>query len=195
MIISNEEAAKRLNSPGNLINKLRSATPKNSAMGLFGVKTNQTNQTKQEDNKTELVRPRIFNPFEQKNETNIAVIEKNESPVTTPNSPSEQNPSISNLLSDSETQIKLGLAHDNALSLLNKSVDILTTKLDDIKADKLPSVISAASKVVEGIRKERNEASRNSKGQDVHYHFYTPVARKVEEYTIIEVEGHQSASQ
>jgi hypothetical protein len=99
-----------------------------------------------------------------------------------------QTPLLDELVENSESQIKLGLAHDHALDLLQRSVDILSAKLDDVKADKLPSVISAASKVVESIRKERLEVSKSGKDREVHYHFYTPEQRKMDSYEIIEVQ-------
>jgi hypothetical protein len=90
------------------------------------------------------------------------------------------------ILSNSDTQIKLGLAHDNAVKLLNDSLGLLSAKLDDVKADKLPATIMAASKVVESIRKERIEASRD-RDREVHYHFYTPQQKKMEEFEVIDV--------
>jgi hypothetical protein len=97
--------------------------------------------------------------------------------------------SLDDILEDSETNIKLAHAHNNAVNLLHNSIDMLATKLDNVKADKLPSVIAAASKTIESIRRERSEASKNNKGRDVHYHFYTPVQKKLSDYEVIEVEG------
>ena len=64
---------------------------------------------------------------------------------------------------------------------------MLALKLDEVKADKLPSVITAASKVVESIRRERMELNKSSKGKDVHYHFYNTEQRKISDYEVIEV--------
>lgn len=197
MIISDNEAVARLTSPGNLINKIKSAGSRNSAMNLFGINRNNVNSNplasqeikaastavildEKETIEQEEIKP-FFNPFNDKRDFLVLTKQEDKLPST------EQNPSVSNLLADSETQIKLGLAHDTALSLLTDSVAMMKIKLDDIKPDKLPAVISAASKVVEGIRRERNEASKNSKGQDVHYHFYTPVSKKISDFEVIEV--------
>jgi len=161
MIVNDKQAAARLASPMNLINKLRSTTsskPRNAAMSLF-------------------IRPSVpeikkdsFNPFEKQPPS--ALIPQTSEPEPT---------KLDDILSNNEAQISLGLAHDKALKLLNNSVDMLSTKLDDIKTDKLPQVIAAASKVVESIRKERNES------KEVHYHFYTPEQKKVSDYEVIDV--------
>lgn len=196
MIISDNEAVARLTSPGNLINKIKSAGSRNSAMGLFGINRNKVadssplaSQEIKAASKAvildapaeqEEIKP-FFNPFNDKRDS-LILAKQEESPIAT-----EEHPSVSNLLEDSETQIKLGLAHDTALSLLTDSVAMMKIKLDDIKPDKLPAVIGAASRVVESIRRERSEANKNSHGQDVHYHFYTPVAKKMSDFEVIEV--------
>lgn len=168
MIVNDEDALKRLNSPMNLINQLRkvSSSKKNNAMALFIPPKKEVS----------------FNPF-QLNDKKVEgkealeIVKREEKNETT----------LDNILKDNESQIKLGLAHDNALKLLNDSVQLLATKLDDVKADKLPSVISAASKTVESIRKERNENLKSNKDREVHYHFYTPQQNKISDYEIIEV--------
>jgi len=177
MIVNNEDALKRLDSPMNLINQLKTGlNKKNDAMSLFGI-----------NKKQEVVKIPVttsFNPF--KSEEKTFVVKEQTEPLD-PSAATTAPSTLDNILEDNDTQIKLGLAHDNALKLLNASVDMLSIKLDDIKADKLPAVVSAASKVVEGIRKERSEASKNGKDREVHYHFYTPSQRKVSEYEIIDV--------
>ena len=163
MIISNKEAANRLDSPLNLINRLKNVTnlsKRNDAMQLFTGPRQGSQQ---------------FNPFEKPQTPPVEVPEKEE-------------PSLDTILENSESQIKLGLSHDRSLDLLVRSVDLLATKLDDVKADRLPSVITAASKVVESIRRERSEASKNNKDREVHYHFYTPEQKKVSDFEVIEVQ-------
>lgn len=218
MIISDKEAAARLNSPLNLINKMREATGNNSngkksAMELFGVKRNSGNnqnggsngaETKSQasngseektEGKAEEEREhlRSFNPFD-KEALDITPTVPHASSDLIPHAHTASipqvipQPSVEELIKNSEDQIKLGLAHDNALSLLNKSVEALSAKLDDVKADRLPSVIAAANKVVESIRGERREATKNENTEkEVHYHFYTPIQRKIEEFEVIEV--------
>jgi hypothetical protein len=184
MIIKDSEAAARLNSPINLINKLRSiSSKKNDAMSLFGI-----GSRREENPKPEV---RSFNPFqaspEQPSENQR---QTSESPTQLPAriaSEESNEPNLDTILKNNESQIKLGLAHDKALDLLHSSLQQLSAKLDDVKADKLPSVISAASKTVESIRRERNESLKNSRDQEVHYHFYTPQQRKLETYEVIDV--------
>ena len=102
--------------------------------------------------------------------------------------PNKDEPNLDTILANNESQIKLGLAHDKSLGLLARAVDMLDNKLDEVNASKLPAVVIAASKVVESIRRERMESSKNSKDREVHYHFYTPDQRKISDYEVIEVQ-------
>lgn len=192
MIVKDDEAVRRLDSPMNLINRLKSASSsKNGAMNLFGLNKND---------KGEIKKSKVFNPFETSVKTETAAEVSSATvhvPVISPSSlpaiiqqaqpQPEKESTLDKLIESNDSQIKLGLAHDNALDLLNNAVEALASKLDDVKADKLPAVISAASKTVESIRKERSEAAKNSRGQDVHYHFYTPIQKKLDDFEVIEV--------
>ncbi len=121
--------------------------------------------------------------------TEIKQTQKSFDPFTYPVALEESDkPTIDTILENSDTQIRLGLAHDKALELLNNSVELLATKLDDVRADKLPAVITAASKVVEGIRRERAESAKLGKDREVHYHFYTPQQKTVADYEVIDVQ-------
>jgi len=174
MLLTNKEAESRLNSPLNLMNKLRSRSEsRNNAMSLF-IPPKINNQ---EDR---ISKEKLFNSFDKINITEVN--------TAAPASEQDQNTaSLSNLIENHESQVQLGLAHDTALKLLNNSVTMLADKLDDIRADKLPGVVTAAAKVVEGIRRERSEASKSSKDKEVHYHFYTPQQRQISEYEVIDV--------
>lgn len=188
MIIKDSDAEKRLNSPMNLINKLTSSGSRKAAMSLFGM---DRNTQRIEKKKKEELLPKIektqeqlqeeirvsFNPFEKKIEELVI----SQAIPTTPPIVLDQ------IIENNDSQIKLGLAHDKALDLLNKSVELLAMKLDGVKADKLPATITAASKVVESIRRERNELNKNTKDREVHYHFYTPEQKRISEYEVIEV--------
>ena len=125
MIISNKSAIEKLNSPNNLINK------RLNAMSLFIPKK-------------EVIKQEIFNPFLGKTKEDLSKQEEPSSPLL----------SLDNLIENNETQVKLSLAHDEALKLVNNSISLLASKLDDIRPDKLPGVITAAGKIVESIRKE-----------------------------------------
>lgn len=189
MIISSKDAAARLNSPNNLFNRLRRSNGQSGgAMNIFTGNGHKKADSPPATTPTitppavpapAIIEPaKQFNPFEKKAAS--LVVQQ----VT----PTEE-PSLDNLLEDSQANIKLALAHNSAVDLLANSISMLSTKLDGVRADKLPSVIAAASKTIESIRHERSEASKNSKGRDVHYHFYTPVQKKMEDYEVIEVEG------
>jgi len=157
MIVSDIDAVARLNSPLNLINKLKThvSKDKKDAMELFTGP------------------PRKVDSF----------------PIELPvELPAKQEPNLDTILANNESQIKLGLAHDKSLGLLSKAVAMLDAKLDDVNASKLPAVVIAASKVVESIRRERLESSKNLKDREVHYHFYTPDQRKLADYEVIEVQ-------
>jgi len=166
MILSNKEAEARLNSSGNLINRMKS---KNNAMSLFGL------------NKVEEIK--LVNPFEK---INFLEKIKIDTPAAAPNPIPLQTTTLDNLIENHDSQVKLGLAHDSALDVLNRSTKMLGEKLDDIRADKLPSVIAAASKVVESIRRERSESSKNNKDKEVHYHYYMPAQKKISDYETVE---------
>lgn len=165
MIINDDEAKKRLNSPMNLINRLaasRQNSKAKTAMSLFI----PPKKTDMEQKQTE--------PTKRQTDT-------------LPFQPEPQSV-LDEILQNNEAQINLGIAHDKALELLKNSVNLLSAKLDDVKADKLPAVVMSASKVVESIRKERAEASKNNKDREVHYHFYTPLQNTIKDYEVIEVQ-------
>jgi hypothetical protein len=169
----------------NLINRLAASknNSRSNAMQLFMPNKKEVSSDKKEVSSassnldsaiTGVEHPvkNTFNPFE---------------PHSVPNTPEITAPVLEQIVENQDSQIRLGLAHDKALELLNRSVDYLTAKLDDVKADKLPAVVTAASKVVESIRRERSEASKNNKDREVHYHFYTPQQKAVADYEVIEV--------
>lgn len=172
MLVSDKSAATRLNSPMNLINRLRrendNSGKRKSAMSLF-IKPEKKIEEKID-----------FNPFKDSKLTEPL------SPSTSSELSAPQTENLDSILKNNESQIKLGLAHDKALELLNRSVDMLSNKLDEVSASKLPSVISAASKTVESIRRERLEQSKTS-DREVHYHFYTPEQKSVSQYEVIDV--------
>lgn len=180
MIVKDNDAIARLNSPMNLINRLSSLRSSNntreSAMSLFGV----GRQTKINE-RSELEEVKVaFNPF---------LASPKDEALASPEEPSqaESETSLDSILENHESQIKLGLAHDNAIALLNSSLSALSAKLDDVRADKLSAVISAASKTVESIRRERAESAKRGAERDVHFHFYTPEQKKISDYEVIEV--------
>lgn len=189
MIIQDKDAIARLKSPMNLFNRLSSLSEKKTnAMSLFGIgKKNSTEQPKIEQPKKEDIEHTevvvTFNPFQK--------VPPKDPPL--PNILPEQT-KLDDIIDNADSHVKLGLAHDKALDLLVNSVSHLAAKLDDVKADKLPSVIAAASKTVESIRRERVEAAKNNKDREVHYHFYTPAQKSISDYKVIDVNGDPSVS-
>lgn len=187
MIVNDNDAKARLASPGNLINRLHSAdnkSSKNSAMSLFGIGRKKEVTS---DNGLS-VSSAIASISEERKDTEIKISfnpfqPQAPSAIITPS----ESPALDEILEDHEAKIKLGLAHDRSIDLLNRSVEMLSAKLDDIKADKLPAVIAAASKTIDNIRRERNEQTKNGKDKEVHYHFYTPQQNKITDYEVIDV--------
>lgn len=179
MLVSDKDAIARLSSSSNLANRLKNISPsstRKNAMSLFIKPT------------VEKIEKKIaFNPFENKDKpqeptVELIPVESSQAPVE-----SREEPRLENLINDHEAQVKLGLAHDQSLALLSNSVKMLTDKLDEVSAAKLPGVITAASRVVESIRKERLEISRQGKDKEVHIVFYTPEQRKLTDYAVIDV--------
>lgn len=170
MLIDEAELEKRLNNPLNLLNRMRVglvAPEKKSGMDLFIKKESIPNDT-----------------------TIVKIDKAPRAIIPLPPSANEV-PSSDDLIKDADAQIKLSIAHDNALDLLTSSINMLKSKVEnnDIKTSSIPSVMASASKVVSEIRKERLEREKNNKNENVHYHFYCPTQRKIDEYEIIEVAG------
>jgi len=178
MFLNKDEVKKRLNNPMNLINQMNnrvSSNSKTNAMSLF-IRPVEKNITGSNGNKTVIkeaapsqeVAVTFNNPFSK----SIII---------------QEEPTTDELIKDSDAKVKLALAHDNAIELLNRGINMMTTKLDNVKPEKLPSVINAASKVVDNIRRERIERSKTEKDQEVHFHFYEPARKQLSEYEVIEV--------
>lgn len=195
MIVDNDDALKRLASPMNLINQMRAgvkikkSSSSSEAMKIFGVGLKETNGESKlstqaapvaVDSFPAIAAPVSFNPFPRLLDSVEAASRNEETDSSSPD--------LDDIISNNEAQIKLGLAHDSALKLLNDSVAMLSIKLEDVKADKLPAVISAASKTVESIRRERILSKTFEGEREVHYHFYTPQQRKIESYEVIDVQ-------
>lgn len=179
MILNDKDALNRLGSSSNLMNRLSSlrSNDRKNSMNLFippsvGKKVD-ISIVKNEENDTEVT-------FIKKHVPRDENIEKN-------NLNNLNSPVIEELIPNSDDQVKLALAHDKAINVMNSALATLEYKLDDIKADRLPSVITAASKVVESIRRDRIEASKVGANKEVHYHFYTPQQKTIDQYEIIDV--------
>lgn len=188
MIINSADAERRINNPLNLMMKIKSGelgrSARKSPMDLF-IKPSDNNDQLESHEDTKEIHP----------EEAIAVIPSFSSPFG--DSPAEDSSGISidqpikadDLLLDADVDIELAKAHNKALSLMGTAMRTLENKLDGVKADKLPTVITSLGKVVSDIRRERVEREKANErpGANVHYHFYCPTQRKVDEYEVIEV--------
>jgi Sec-independent protein translocase protein TatA len=56
-----------------------------------------------------------------------------------------------------------------------------------MKADRIPGLVASLGKVITDIRKEQSERNKSSINENVHYHFYCPEPKKLEQYEVIEV--------
>lgn len=177
MLINKDDAEKRLSNPLNLMNRLSSLTGerKRNAMSLFVPSIRKEEEKKDSALVSEVP---AFNPF---NKPTVVI------PLSDKDDKANPSPSSDELIDDVDTKIALQTAHDNSIKLVNDAINMLANKLDSVKADKLPSVIAGASKVVESIRKERAERDKNGKNQDVHLHFYCPEPRSIDSYEVVEV--------
>lgn len=177
MLLNDSEALARLASPDNLMNRLRSAsstTARSSAMNLFGVgKGNVASTPVKAVEVLPPTRP-SFNPFPT---PSAAVVVTEES----------SSPSIDDLVPNNETQVKLTSIHDDSLDLLSSAITELRNNVSNIKPEKLPAVVSAASKIVDQIRKERVDAAKAGLEKKTSYVFYTPSQRKLSEYQEVSV--------
>ena len=183
MLIDENEASKRLNNPLNLINRMKSGmlsnNKKNDAMSLF-VKVKEESVVLPSDR----VEIHSFSSPLSPIQRSLPVV------IPATNETTESSPSSDDLIKDSESRIKLAVVEGSAIDLLTTSLVALKRKVDsgDIKTSSIPSVISASSKVITEIRKERLEREKNkSETESVHYHFYCPEPRKIETYDVIEV--------
>lgn len=168
MLISNDELKRRLSNPLNLLNK--SGVSKNGNSGAMSLFIRPAEEKSPFQNPFAKSEPASEIP--QDKPTSVTVID------SVP---------VDELIEGVDNKVDLALAHDRALKTLNEAIELTRSKMDDIKADKLPSVVTAMSKVVDGISRARLEQQKINKGTEVHHHFYMPEQRKIETYDVVEV--------
>lgn len=151
MIIPNDKAVERLDSPLNLINRLRKHETGVDPLDIF---------------KTPAVGPDTESDEDSKVDSAI---------------------SIDKLIKDADSQIQLASAHDKAVRLMNTVISEMELRVNEVKPEKLPAILTAASKLVTDLRREQLESAKLKNGRDVHLHFYTPVQKTIEQYDVIEV--------
>lgn len=165
MLISREDANKRLNSPTNLMNRMRSfrSDSRDKALSLF------TNPKKEANT------PPAWNPFPE-NSNSEGEVKVPDAIISGLN--------IDSIIDDADTRIKLQTIHDTALDTLVLAVQTLKDRLPEIAASKLPDVAAKIGKVVDNIRTEKNK----SQGvKQVHLHLYTPEQKKMSDYESVDV--------
>ena len=181
MLISNDEAAKRLNSPMNLFNQMRTSSfsqQKSRAMNLFGVGKKKDGPF---DNGTMTTAPDI-----QEGAAVVGSQSKAEEVII----PSlvldkEDSVNIDSILDNAESKIKLETVHNIALDAMVSSIQRLKDTLVEVsKPEKLADIAVKMGKVVNDIRTEKNRAGND---RPVHLHFYTPEQRKISEYQEVTV--------
>lgn len=197
MIVPEKDALARLNSPLNLINRLSNISTCKDGMSLFGIDKSNGNgnaQTSRPLLTPDIPKPEPFNPFAKpasSNPSTALAVSNSKTSTASSQLPADNTPptvNLDSLLDNADSKIKLAHAHDKALDTLVSAVDLMKLKLDDIKPDKLPSVIAATSKVVDQIQRQRIDMNKNKTGREVHYHFYTPNQKTIDDYEVIDVD-------
>jgi len=172
MLIDSDEVQKRLNNPLNLMNRMRAGltAPKRTAMDLFVKKNPEGSGSSESVQSNPASLPAVVIP------ASVAATDGTQV-------------SSDDLIDDFDAKVKLAAIEINALDLLNNSITNLADKVnkDNVKTSSIPAIISSASRVITDIRKERLEREKNNKNENVHYHFYCPTQRKIEDYDVIEV--------
>jgi len=183
MLVNDKDAKARLTSSGNLMNMLRNglAPRRPNAMSIFAPAAPDNNSA------IAVSPPRFVNPFRPSatpaNPTPVLPSDEDTKVVE----PEVLPPTTDDLLSNADAQIKLARAHDRALNLIGRTLETIETKIDDMKPEKLPAVLSAAGRIVESIRKEKLEQTKDKRDRQVHFHFYEPARKEITEYETMEV--------
>ena len=210
MLVSNDSALRRLSSSENLINKMKSGFKKNShSMQLFGMNRNSNqnnnnqnsssaenkpvstfafsfNKPRQEPEETQKESHQTDSNMADSASTAIATLEKTSEISETNKILSDKPPLLDDILQNADSQIKLGSVHNQALEVLESAIREIKIRIPEMKADKLPSIITATSKVITDIRRERNESNKNGR-QAVNIILYAPEQKSLSDYEVIEV--------
>jgi hypothetical protein len=175
MLINEKEAARRLNSPDNLMNRLRSLSTTNrtasttKAMGLFGI-----------GNKEGLVPTSSILP--QSNQSNQSDSEGPQQPVMSQSS----SPSLDDLVKNADSKLKIELAHTAALDTLVSTVNRLKDTVPSLESPvKLSQIAMNMSRIMTSLTEKKEDKAEEDK--QVHYHFYMPEQNKMDDYKVIDV--------
>lgn len=157
MIISEDSALERLASTDNLINRLSSLAAKASVNANNGKSKALSLFVDRDDLSTR----------DELQEDNI--------------------PSIDNLIANATEQIETASIEKKAVKILESALDELTIRLPDIRADKLPAIITSTSKMISDMRRDAVESVNKKRDANVHLHFYAPEQKKLADYDFIDV--------
>lgn len=92
---------------------------------------------------------------------------------------------IDELITDVDTQIEIGHAQVKAISLLNKSLDKLTERLDEVeKPEKLARIAFNAHQIVFDNRRKFYEVEDNNKPQII---IYKPMMLNIDQMNVVEI--------
>jgi hypothetical protein len=182
MIINESDFEKRIKNPLNLLNKERNIDPdKKNAMSLF-IKPAVVKKIE-----TPKFVPSFPRPVENKATEESIDDEKQSSALSHVPSVAVNEIRADDILRDVDANIKLAQVHGKALDLMQGAMGILETKMPGMKADRIPGLVASLGKVITDIRKEQSERNKSSINENVHYHFYCPEPKKLEQYEVIEV--------
>jgi hypothetical protein len=165
MLLNDDDALGRINSPSNLLNKLNNIRNGNKNSSSLDIFINS--------------KSKAINPFVSGDAKPVIHADENE--IT-----------IDHIMGDADADIKLATAHTSAIDVMNSALEEMKLQISSMKPEKLPAVITAAGKIVTDIRKERIESQKNRTNQNVHFHFYTPNQKSLNDYSVIEVNSHAS---
>lgn len=175
MLVNSKDAERRLNSPDNLLNRLRRESPRSvsakNAMSLF-------------------VRPDIQPPQPIPAITPSSIyIPSNSEPVIEPEPDKTEDKAAKQVLDDLALEIKRESIHSAALDVLSKSVYALGEKITAGEIGKpkdLADIARKMSGIVTDIKKS-GEDNKDKDGKTVHLHFYTPERKKLSDFEVIDV--------
>lgn len=180
MLINEDDFQRRINNPMNLLNK--KGDRKHGALSIF-IKPSEVVEEKKftpafpllkEDKvETEAVNKESLENIQEA----MAVVERKEREIRT-----------DDILKDADANIRLAAVHSKALDIMHTAMHQLEEKMPEMKADKIPMIVSTLGKVITDIRKEQAERNKNQANENVHFHFYCPEPKKLDQYEVIEVQ-------
>lgn len=158
MILDDKAADSRLNSPDNLMNRLKAIKEKASPSVVLPPASQEKKEAL---------------PFKKSSRSSPALI---------PAIP----PTAEDLIDNLEAKILYGQAHEQALNLLVNSLGRLNERIEEVeKPEKLSSLAIDMSKILSSIKEAQSDHNRD--GNKVQINIYAPQFREVHEYETIQL--------